>query len=882
MKKISNNHFLLITLILAFTVPIIIMGSIFISMKMIPFGSNSLLTVDLNQQYIDFFAYFRNTILHDPTSLFYSFSNGFGGEMFGTWSYYLLSPLNWILLLCPGTSLTIGVFFLTLVKYGLAGLSFAYLLVKTSQQKALPLVTFSTVYALMGWAIANQLNLIWLDSIYLLPLVFLGLYFLVNNGKWKMYLIWLTISLIVNYYMAYMICLFMILMFIFLVVNAYENKHELIRQTRMFILSSIGSALLSSFVLLPTFWSLLQSKAHYTATSVRWNFEFFPPKMLAKLFMGSLSTSQLPEGTANLFVGSIVLVGFLFYFFDKQVLVRTRVAAATVSVFLGLSMCFRPLDILWHAGQYPVWYTYRFSFVVCFWLVWLAAQELTTEFKVNRISVSTVTLLLVAGVGYVAFNLSDFSFLKKYQLWFGIIFLLVTLILVILPIKKKLIYLLAFFLVGVTEVTVNAYVSLNNLVYTPQSQYSYYTKTLQGLVDRVQKQDSGFYRIGKTFVRTRGDAFQTGFKGGDVFSSVIPKEMTDFYGYLGSPDGAGFVVYTNGTLLTDSLLNMKYYLKEKVNKSGVVSIYNPLRAASNKADVSEYKQIGQTSKAKIYKNPYALPIGFAASDEVLKLKDKTRDPSKFQANWFSALTGNPLDKKLYTAQNFNRITFDNVKPLYKVTDATFRKKDVQKPGSITLYFTPTTNDAYYLTVGSQINEKKGSFILNGKPVAQVGPYRHNIMISIANHKKGQVQKLTIRLAQPKLWLQNLTLYKFDNQSFERSVNQLQKRPWNLENYSNRYLKGNVTVENSKQVLNTSIPYSKGWHAKVNGKTADIHKTINMFMAVKLSKGKNEVVFSYWPPLLNIGITISLLTLFLMIAYFGFWQKRLVKNQKKQS
>ncbi|AYM02183.1 hypothetical protein D8911_03945 [Levilactobacillus brevis] len=881
MKKSVKGRFPL-TLISAFFVPIIIMGSIFISMKMIPFGSNSLLTVDLNQQYIDFFAYLRNTILHDPSSLFYSFSNGFGGEMFGTWSYYLLSPLNWILLFCTGTSLTTGIFFITLAKYGLAGLSFAYLLLKTSQQKGLPLVTFSTVYALMGWTIANQLNIIWLDSIYLLPLVFLGLYFLVNNGEWKMYLIWLTISLIVNYYMAYMICLFMILMFIFLAVNGFENKDNFIKQTKLFILSSLGSAMLSAFVLLPTFWSLLQSKAHYTASSVRWNFEFFPPKMIAKFFMGSLNTSQLPEGTANLFVGSIVLVGFLFYFFDKHILRRTRITAAIVSVFLLLSMCFRPLDVLWHAGQFPVWYTYRFSFVVCFWLVWLAAQELTAKFKANKTSLSVVMILLMMGVVYVALNLSEFSFLKKYQILLGTIFLLIALILAILPIKKKLIYLLVFFSVGVAEVTMNAYISLNSLVYTPQSQYSYYTKTLQGLVNKVQKQDSGFYRIGKTFVRTRGDAFQTGFKGGDVFSSVIPKEMTDFYGHLGSPDGAGFVVYTNGTLLTDSLLNMKYYLQEKVTNAGVVSIYNPLRAASNKADVSEYKQVGQTSKARIYKNPYALPVGFAASDQVIGLKDKTRDPAKFQANWLSALTGNPLDKNLYVPQNFNRITFDNVKPLYKVTDATFYKKDAQKPGSITLYFTPTTNDAYYLTVGSLINEKTGSFTLNGKPVAQVGPYRHNIMISIANNSKGKVQKLTIRLAKPKLWLQNFTLYKFDNNAFENSVGRLQQHPWKLEDYSNRYLRGNVTSENSNQVLNTSIPYSEGWHAKVNGKTAEIYKTVNMFMAVKLSKGKNEVSFSYWPPLLNIGIVISLLTLVSIVGYFGYLHKKLLGQRKIDS
>ncbi|WCJ46730.1 YfhO family protein [Levilactobacillus brevis] len=90
----------------AFLVPFILMTGYFIYRQMAPFGTSSLLTVDLGQQYIDFFAYLRRAILHDPSSIFYSFSNGIGGEMLGTWSYYLLSPLNWLLLLQLPISLT--------------------------------------------------------------------------------------------------------------------------------------------------------------------------------------------------------------------------------------------------------------------------------------------------------------------------------------------------------------------------------------------------------------------------------------------------------------------------------------------------------------------------------------------------------------------------------------------------------------------------------------------------------------------------------------------------------------------------------------------------------------------------------------------------------
>ena len=94
MRAIYRKHQRLILLTVSFLIPFLLMGGYFIGRQMAPFGPSSLLTVDLGQQYVDFFAYLRNIILHHPGSLFYSFSKGLGGEMLGTNAYYLFSPLN--------------------------------------------------------------------------------------------------------------------------------------------------------------------------------------------------------------------------------------------------------------------------------------------------------------------------------------------------------------------------------------------------------------------------------------------------------------------------------------------------------------------------------------------------------------------------------------------------------------------------------------------------------------------------------------------------------------------------------------------------------------------------------------------------------------------
>ena len=191
-----------------------------------------------------------------------------------------------------------------------------------------------------------------------------------------------------------MVCLFMILMSVFLIVDQHLEFKVALKRFRNFVLSSMVSALLAAFLLLPTWWSLSQSKTQYTVTSMKWNFEFFPPKMLSKFFVGAFNTSQLPSGTANLFVGAIVLVGFLFYFWKKEVSARTKITAGIITTFLILSMCFQPLDLLWHAGQFPVWYPYRFSFVVGFWMAWLASQTITWDFKPTKVSILSVSINL--------------------------------------------------------------------------------------------------------------------------------------------------------------------------------------------------------------------------------------------------------------------------------------------------------------------------------------------------------------------------------------------------------------------------------------------------------------------------------------------------------
>ena len=106
-------------------VPVLISTSYFIFRHFAPFGGSSVMTVDLGQQYIDFYTNFHDTLLHSPSGFFFSFSKALGGDMMGTWAYYLMSPLNLIMLLFPLSKLPSVLGIITIIKNRLLSAEFS-------------------------------------------------------------------------------------------------------------------------------------------------------------------------------------------------------------------------------------------------------------------------------------------------------------------------------------------------------------------------------------------------------------------------------------------------------------------------------------------------------------------------------------------------------------------------------------------------------------------------------------------------------------------------------------------------------------------------------------------------------------------------------------
>lgn len=194
-------------LLWAFLIPFVLLFCIYLSRAIYPFGNGSVLILDLNGQYVYFFAELRNKLLHGG-SLLYSWSRSLGGEFLGIFAYYLSSPFSLITCLFPASHITEALLLMFMLKAGACGFSMALYLRSSHGGRKLGSIVFSTLYALCSYAIVMAHNTMWIDELIYLPLLALGIERLIKKKDFVLYVAILALAAMSNFYIGYMMCMF--------------------------------------------------------------------------------------------------------------------------------------------------------------------------------------------------------------------------------------------------------------------------------------------------------------------------------------------------------------------------------------------------------------------------------------------------------------------------------------------------------------------------------------------------------------------------------------------------------------------------------------------------------------------------------------------------
>ena len=811
-------------LLLAFLVPFAIMLGVCIYHGMYPFGNQCILHIDMYHQYCPFTAEFLNK-LRSGSSLMYSWNLGIGSDFIALYAYYLASPMNWLVFLCPKAFVIEFMTILILIKIGLCGTTFAFYLRRHYQTKSLNVILFAVFYALSGFTCAYNWDIMWLDGVWLAPLVILGLERLVNEKKCGMYYVTLALSIFSNYYISIMICIFLVFYYFILLLEK-TGKKEVIKTTFRFGLYSLLAGGTSAILLIPEIKVLAVSGSGGIEFPrvVKWYFSALSE--LARSCIGVTVTTT--EGDwPNLYCGCAVLILIFLYILNRQISWKKKIKRLLFLAFFLVSFSNNILTFFWHGLDFPDGLPSRQTFLYAFLLL-TVCYETVHYAKGNR--PIHVGIALIAGslfvLAFAIFTDNKLVTINSFVITVVLLGAYALVFLFYIRIDKgfKTIGCVFAFILVITEASVN--LDSTSLETTSRTAYTGNLEAYQTLMDKTAAKDSSFYRTDKYNRLTKNESCLTNYRSASIFSSLMNISVADFYRAVGMEGGKNFYCYNGATPLLSAMLSVKYIMTDMGTEN------SPLRTL-----------IDSHNGINLYENKYTLPLGFMVSGDLERTWDYAWGTPISVQNRLAKQLGakedlfTPIDTKV-----------ENQKTTVTVTEDS--------------YVIGHYSDNGATTVTVDYGNKKRTFSKTD----------HVYLLDLGWCKAGT----TLTLTPTDSDLFQLQAYKMNLDSMNTCFNKLNEQTMKLESYSSTSVKGSVDVKTEGKLV-FSIPKEDGWSAYVDGKSVPMDKFCKTFISIPLKTGTHQIELRYRTPGIVPGALISLTCIALFVALM-FLAKRKKKSE----
>lgn len=932
---------------LAMFIPAVLFFLIYLARGLYPFGDGTVLVLDLNGQYVYFFEALKNTVL-EGGSMLYTWSRALGGEFLGMYSYYLASPLSYLICLFPDTKTQEFLLIMFMIKAALCGGTMGFYLHKHSRNKnKLTVIAFSILYAMSAYCVVQQNNTMWIDAVMWLPLVTYGIEQLVKYGKYKLFVIFLALTLASNFYIGYMVCIFVFLYFFFYHLAYKDNNvnnpclekshfgKSLVR-IGAFSVIAIGIA---AVIVLGAYYSLGFGKNEFSDPSwdIFLRIDFFD--VLFKLLPSSYDTVRI-DGLPFIYCGLLTVVLAPLFFCSKKFTTREKIVSGVFLLIFVLSFMISVVDLVWHGFQKPQWLNNRYSFMFCFFLVFLAFRAFDEIEEISAKSLACVSAFIFFFV-VILQNFADAYKDKLVALSYGpkedkfqvhefatIILTIVCLVIYICIIavmkRAKNRDLVSAILVGVicVEVFLSGLCNINDLDedvgYTEYHKYNDFQTIYRPVTETLfEEYDTSFYRSEKTFHRKINDNMALSIRGLSNSTSTLNRSTINFLRMMGYYSTSHKSQYMGGNAVNDSLLGVKYIISAK----DLTDIYGePVLTAVDFAEYmgmsveeledatySEFYKgesggnISSSADLKVYLNPYALSLAFAADDSIydinfkdhntwVKADDEKYNPEGFTSPFtrlnalITAILGEDETVEVFkpATQNGEPKVSDGVKS----SESSNHNKYEGKNGKITYSYTVPENvriysyfPAYYnraiklssntMTIfdGTKSLDKCNDRIVD---LGYTKGTQYSLTVTINNTTGGQGQFYTKA--------DDSFIYYIDTEVLAKAFERIQENQFIIdEKYKEDDLGGTIKTSKDKQTILTSIPYDEGWEVWVDGERVEITEALDALISFEIEDaGEHTLRFKYRSSAFKYGIIITIASLagFILIIIFEDKLKKL--------
>lgn len=815
--------------IAAFGLPFFICVIICIGNGVYPFGDNCILHIDMYHQYCPFFTEFLNK-LQSGGSLQYSWNLGLGSDFVSLYAYYLASPLNFLILLCPKSHVIEFMTLLIILKISASGLTFFlyirhhYKLVgkdgRMHKNQVIPAIVFSTAYALSGFVAAYSWDIMWMDCIALFPLIMIGLERLVQEKKAGLYYITLALCIFCNYYISIMICIFLVFAFVLLFFSQKKGKGGAVLRFGWYSLLAGAS---SAILLLPEIAVLSVSGSAEGGFPKTAEFYF---NILAELGRGAAVTSVYTgnDHWPNLYAGAFSLFLVWIYVLNRRISWKEKVPRIAMLAFFLVSFAENQLDYIWHGMHFPQALPGRQSFLYSFVLLSMgfAAVRKRKGTKIWNIAVAAiVSMMLLLLSGWYG----DETVTEPVSLVITALFICVyavTFVLTKITGKKKRLAFAQFAVfVAVAELAINmaatGFGTTSRVAYTEkQTDYENLLKTAK---EDNEETGSGFYRVEDTERKTKNDDSLYGYASATIFSSLMNLDVSHLFQSLFMEGGKNFYCYNGATPLSSSLFSVKYMLSDSALEE------SPYRTL-----------IGGSGSSFLYRNNYSLPLGFVMDEQAI-------------ANWTSSTAD-----RMASLNSLTSALGAEGQMLYPATcvadaNAGDTTIDIAEDGYYYADYVSCTSDT--LTVNRSDGWTK-----------QYSKTSHRYLIELGECKAGD----EIHILNSNMESIEFQVYQLNEKVVQQAFDTLNAQTMQLTDMTDRKIEGKIQVQNAGRLI-LSVPADEGWTLYVDGKETEIEPLADALVGVHLEKGSYTIKLCYTTPGLKVGAGISLgaVILFLISA-----------------
>ncbi len=870
MKRIDKKLYIYAC---AFLIPFVMVQAFFALCGIYPYGPSSVLTGDMDVEFVNFFSYFIN-IFKTKNDFSYMFAKTLGGDFPGLAAFQLHDPLLFLLFFFPGDKVPLGIEFIFSIQLSLAGLFMSILLNERYRRTWMSLL-FSTAYSFIAFFFGYLVLMIYFTCIALLPLV---IYFLLEylDGQRSGIPLILTAALhiYINYHMGFMLVIFLTLVYI----SRLIKDKTYIKKLGGFLLAGVTALLIDGFSLIRTGLSLIGEKTTDTA-----NYGFFRNFPLTQVFANLFSGSTRNQYRPLMYCSVAVIFFALIYFMSKEYEIKEKLASAFLLASVIVSLWINTFDSVWHGFNNPEEFYFRYAYLVSFILVVIAYKGFLAmldnpkdeaSFNKKRMLKAAATFgILVIYIIFLAIVHDAYMDRERQIVNLGLVcFVAVSVFMISLGRSEdgaealdagrrhlrhgfRIAGLILLIAVSIPDMLYDAkvtYIKLNarDGVLPEMENFKVDYKRIGEAIDNVKAYDDGFYRIEKDFDRAVNDPALFDYIGLSHDSSCEKDAINYFLTHYGFRETIYYTFYHGGsTSFADAVLGVKYLISDRED-----SFYKP------------YEFISDAGGYRTYRDDYALPMAYIAPGAVRDFVFDEDDNTFEKQNKLASCWG------------------DDIEPIYKRADYDqyLEGAEEDEPGHFI-----RTEDEGYIVYDVHITENMPLYLYFAAPHMQSGEVfvndesfgwyftenRWNVLCA-GIYDVGDTVEIRMQVLKDDLYITEPCFYYEDEAKLavwaERASDKDQ-RISGVNEIKSSHLKFDAEVRDGETIV-MSIPYDSAWKIRCDGKRIDPTPATELLMGIDLPEGKHEIEMRYVPHGTLIGLIVSMAGLIMLVIQ--------IRNTKK--